>query len=62
MEIPDEIEEPPDVDKMFPEDVVWDVDGEPLGLLPPDVESVVLVTTPDEVGKKLLSGGTDDTE
>ena len=63
VEVPDEIEEPAnDVDKRLPEDVVWDVDCEPSALPLPDVESVVLVTTSDEVGEKLLSGGTDDTE
>ena len=63
VEVPDEIEEPPDVvDKRLPEDVVWDVDCEPSALPLPDVESVVLVTTSDEVDEKLLSGGTGDTK
>ncbi len=62
VELPDEIEEPfDDIDTRLPEDVVSDVDGEPLGLPLADVESVVLVRTMDKVDEKLLSVGTDDT-
>lgn len=62
VELPDEIEEPPDdVNKRFPEDMVWDVDGEPLELPLPDVDSVVLAETSDGVSEKLMSIGTDDT-